>query len=68
MLDPDNLIRCYALSLQLSLEPLKRRRDHRVLIAQPLDELYGKSRGQRAALELPQNRRRRTHGTVRQIQ
>ena len=33
-----------------------------------LDELYGKSGGQRAALELPQNRRRRTHGTVRQIQ
>ena len=59
MLDPDNLIRRCALSRQVFLEPMQSRRDHRVLIAQPLDELYGKSRRQRAALELPQRRRRR---------
>ena len=57
MLDPDNLIGGCALRRQVFLEPAKSRHDHRVLIAQPLDELHGEGRGQRGTLEPTQNGR-----------
>ena len=56
VLDPDDLIDRCPLRRQAFLEPAQRRRDHRVLIAQPLDELDRKGRRQRGALEAPQDR------------
>ncbi len=58
VLEPDNLICRCALSSQMFFEPAQSRHDHRVLIAQPLDQLDCERRRQRAALELPQDRRR----------
>jgi hypothetical protein len=56
MLDPDNLIGCRTLGRKALLEPMKRRHNPRVLIAQPLDELDGEGRRQRGPLEPPQHR------------
>ena len=56
VLDSDNLIDRRPLRREAFLEPAQRRRAHRVLIAQPLDELDREGRRQRGTLEPLQDR------------
>ena len=57
MLDPDDVVGGRPLARQALVQPEQRRRDVRVLIAQPLDELHREGGLQRRALEALEHRR-----------